>query len=444
MLSRSGIIYLIASLLISALWGCSDPGGNTGISETLSQANVPVPENIVLISIDTLRSDHLGGWGYPDGYSATLDRMAAMGTIRQNMFTVIPHTTPGHASLLTGCYPVHHGSRDNAFPIDTDVDTLAQTMASAGYATAGSVAHFLVGGPSSGLDRGFQAYWAPDEPGLSAVKNDEGVTVHPLNANQFRSWPRVNSAVRDWLATAPEPYFLFLHYYECHKPYRPKPPWNTVPGLHPYDGEIADVDGAVADLLRMLQQKGTLDRTEVMITADHGESLGEHGYFGHGYHLYYPSMGIPWIAWSHGRQGPEIRTGIRRIMDIMPTILTERRIPVPLLIDGRSDPKTVTTAFGETSSLYPNEPQRRIRSVRTDQHTLVYRRKAEIRELYFRETDPGETVNIYREESDIAQNLTSRIDTFVSTDTDAVLQPEDHLRPEVQDALRALGYMPGS
>jgi len=397
----------------------------------------------VLISLDTLRADHLGGWGYPGGYSATMDRLAERGRIHRNVYTVIPHTTPGHASLLTGCYPVNHGCRDNGFPIRTDVSTLAQTLAMAGYATAGSVAHFLLSGPTSGLDRGFQKYWSPAEPSVDASQTSDGVTVYPLNANRFRPWPRVNAAARTWLAETPEPFFLFLHYYECHKPYRPPVPMNSIPGLHPYDGEIAGVDSAVAELLRMLHARSALDRTEIIITADHGESLGEHGYHGHGYHLYYPSMSIPWISWYSG--GPEgaVQTGLRRIMDIMPSMLQARKIPVPLLIDGRADSETVDTAFGESPSLYSDEPQRRIRSVRTDEYALIYRRNAGLREMYDLKQDPAEKTNLTRRRLKTARKLTRRIESFTKTDTEEVLRPETNLRPEVQDALRALGYMNG-
>ncbi|MCD4653564.1 sulfatase [bacterium] len=400
----------------------------------------PVRQNVVLVSIDTLRSDHLGAWGFPGGYSPTLDRLAFRGLIRETMFTVIPHTTPAHASLLTGLYPVNHGSRDNAFAIRNDVPTIAEIMKLAGYNTAGSVGHFLLSGKTSGFDRGFDAYWSPPEPDSQPHKKANGKTVFPLATNAFRPWKNVNSHASQWLKTVQEPYFLFLHYYECHGPYSPPVPWNKIEGLHLYDGEIAGINCAISNILHMLTDRGTLDTTEIIVTADHGESLGEHGYQGHGYHLYYPSMSIPWITWG-GKGFNGIWMGISRIMDIMPTILAHREMPVPLKLDGKAESSDVKNIFGESPSLYAGEPQRRIRSIRNSRYLLINRKNTDNTELYHTRDDPAELNNMFKEIPLKTKLLMSQLTEWTDADTAKVLRPEEQLDPGVLDALKALGYL---
>ena len=400
----------------------------------------PDRRNVVLISIDTLRADHLGSWGFPDGYSPTLDRLARQGLIRESTYTVIPHTTPAHSSLLTGRYPINHGSRDNAVAIRSDIPTLAEIFKTAGYATAGSAAHFLLSTPSSGLSRGFDDYHSPPEPGMHPGKTDDGKTVFPLIGNAFLPWQKVNQHARKWIQTAPEPHFLFLHYYECHEPYNSPSPLSKLSWLAPYDAEIAEVDSAVADVLDMIAAAGILNHTEINITADHGESLGEHSYFGHGKTLNFPSMLIPWITWNAGIPS-EIRSGMSRIIDIMPTILKRRQIPCPAGLDGEADSIGVTEVFGESPSLFADEPQRRIRSIRNEHFTLINQKNVGRTELFNTETDPGENVNLADLNRAEAELLQGRINQFVQSDSDDFLKPERALRPEVVEALKALGYL---
>jgi len=431
-------IYI--AFLIMVFAGCTSDSADLNYSMKPDRVNQPVRSNVVLISIDTLRSDHLGAWGFPDGYSPTMDRMALRGLIRQSMFTVIPHTTPAHASLLTGLYPVHHGSRDNAFAIRKDVATLAETMKIAGYYTMGSVGHFLLSGKTSGFDRGFDSYWSPEEPTNQPQTLKNGKRIYPLISNAFKPWKDVNRPVAQWLKTVQEPYFMFIHYYECHAPYKPENPYGKIRHLHPYDAEIAGVDKAVYNVVSMLSAAGTLDKTEIIVTADHGESLGEHGFQGHGYHLYYPSMGTPWITWG-GRGYSGIRTNLSRILDIMPTILAHRDIPLPFNLDGKADSSGVRKVYGETPSLYPGEPQRRIRSIRNYRYLYINHKNAGKKQLYCTEEDPAELTNVADTLPLVSNLLTDQLSEWTDADKATVLRPEKELSPNVLNALKALGYL---
>ncbi len=436
------LFRLVSGCLVLILTsGCFDTEKVAGkMVDTIAKEVISAPKNIVLISIDTLRANRLGAYGHPDGYTPTMDRLAALGHIQKTAYTVMPHTTPAHASMLTGLYPYKHGSRDNAIAINDDVTTLADILSEHGYSTAGSVGHFLLSAETSSFDSGFDDFRAPAEPGMEVVYTDNGDALYPVVPNDFRPWRRVNRYARNWLSSVSKPWFLFLHYYECHAPYEPENPWKQINDLHPYDGEIAGIDRAIDDVLRMISLHNDLSNTEVIITSDHGESLGEHGYTGHGINLHTQSMHIPWISTGNPEK-TGVQTGLRQIMDIKPTILADRNIPVPAGLDGVPDTETVNLAFGESPSLYPDEPQRRIRSVRDGEFTLIHHRNAGISELFKLETDPAEKHNAADRFHVRKQQLTTRLDRFVENDTHDLHDPEEVLRPEVKDALRALGYL---
>lgn len=427
-------IFVLLGLCLGACQRSGEP-----VVESLVE-DLSAPASVVLISMDTLRADHLGAYGFPDGYSPTFDRLAQGGTVRQSVFTVIPHTTPAHASLLTGRYPVNHGSRDNAFPINMNVPTLAESFRNQGYTTLGSVGHFLLSAKTSGLNRGFQHFASPLEPVSKTGETADGKKVFPVVPNAFRSWPKVNSHVSEWMQSVSSPFFLFLHYYECHAGHSPPAPWKNLADFHPYDGEIAAIDNALIDILRLLSATDQLDSTEIVITADHGESLGEHDYYGHGRLLYNPSMEIPWITFGRGHQGGVI-PDLSRIVDIMPTLLASRQIPLPDEIDGIPEARGVVQAFGESPSLYASEPQRRIRSFRDTDYTMIRQLSPRKLELYNRQDDPAETIDLSGQQSNRSRQYETRLNDFISTDKQAVLKPETKLQPAVVEALKSLGYL---
>ncbi len=425
------LIYLsvLLSFLIT-MTGCSQ--------QSLLITTQTIPANIVLISIDTLRADHIGSYGFPGGYSATIDRIASLGKIRNTTHTPIPQTTPGHASLLTGVYPVKHGSRKNAMPIDNNTLTLAQILQDHGYSTAGSTSHFLLNPKSSGLNSGFQFYKSPQEPKIAPVITKGDQTIFPVFPNTFQPWIEVNKHAKEWLSEVEEPWFLFLHYYECHAPYLPEFPWKKIPDLHPYVGEIAGVDHAITDIMNSLVSNQFWGNVEIIITADHGESLGEHNLRGHGLNLHFPSMYIPWISMGIPNDSG-IQNGWYRIMDIAPTILANRNIPRPQFFDGIPDTESLNTVYGESTFPSQKDPQKRTRSIRTDNYALIYDPVKNKKELYDLDTDPGEIVNIANISPKVTNKLVDSINSFISSDTE--IQKELILSQEVKQALEALGYI---
>src|SRR4051812_34400816 len=257
---RSVAVFALASLVLAV--GCRAPS---------SRSSPPDRPNVLLVTIDTLRADHVGCYGYTNASTPTIDALAKRGVRFETAVAHVPLTGPSHASILTGQIPLGHGFRNNSgFTLSPQVKTAAETFRAAGYRTAAFVSGFPLD-RRFGFDRGFDTY-------------DD----HLPKGNDRRRTPCVErfadattDAVLRWLQTpspAPSaPFFLWVHYYDPHAPY--EPPGDLAQRFRdaPYDGEIAFADAQLGRLLATLEASGALARTLVLATADHGESLGEHG-----------------------------------------------------------------------------------------------------------------------------------------------------------------------
>ena len=273
------------------------------ITVTVFAADTP---SILLITIDTLRADHLGCYGYPGKTSPNIDAIAAQAVRFANAYTPAPITLPAHASILSGLYPANHGMRDNAhFPI-LKKQMLQQLLEAKGYQTAA----FVSGAPLAadfGLSDGFDLY---DDEFTGAERRADETTERVLR----------------WIASAKQPYFLWIHYFDPHAEYDPPSAFRRD---SPYDGEIAFVDAQIGKLMRALDSK-----TVLIITADHGESLGEHGEKTHGVFLYNATLRVPLIVRAPGLK-PSVVNEAATLCDIAPTIL-EIAATKPAGMDGTS------------------------------------------------------------------------------------------------------------
>ena len=290
--------------------------------------------NVLLVTIDTLRADHVGSYGYHEASTPTIDALARRGVRFETAVAHAPLTGPSHASILTGQTPLGHGFRNNSgFILAPGVKTVAQDFRNAGYHTAGFVSGFPLD-RRFGFDRGFETYDDRLPKG-----NDRRRTPY---VERFAD--ATTDAVLRWLATAnpreapqPAPWFLWVHYYDPHAPY--EPPVADLADRYrqsPYDGEIAFVDRQLGRLLQTLDVRGETSRTIVLVTADHGESLGEHGEGTHGIFLYDATLRVPWIM-----AGPQIAAGrvsrtVARSIDVLPTLLDYAGLPQRSDVDGRS------------------------------------------------------------------------------------------------------------
>jgi choline-sulfatase len=287
--------------------------------------------NVLLITIDTLRADHVGAYRKGVGEIATpiLDALAARGTLFVDAVCQVPLTLPSHASILTGLTPPAHGIRDNfGFVLGPNVRTLAEQFRDSGYATGA----FVSGYPLHhrfGLNRGFDVYddrFAhgddPARPPYTERRAD--ATVQAASA-----WVRTRQAPG-------RPFFAWVHLFDPHAPYEPPEPFRTRFRDNPYDGEIAFADSQIGVLFEDLARAGLLSKTVVLLLADHGEGLGEHGEPTHGLFIYDSTIRIPLMV-----AGPGIRSGIRatalaRAIDVGPTLLDLTGLPALPGAEGRS------------------------------------------------------------------------------------------------------------
>ena len=347
----------------------------------------PPVTSVLLVSIDTLRADHLGSYGHRAAQTPRLDALAARGARFERAVTVAPLTLPAHASLLTGTFPAFHGVRDNGgFYLGADQLTLGEMLKGRGYRTGGFVGAFVLDG-RWGTSQGFDRYF--DDFDLAKYEG------RGMDAVQRRGDEVVDKASL-WLAEDRErPFFAWVHLYDPHGPYAaPEPYASRFPATPTgaYDAEIAWTDSLVGRLLDGLAADGRLDHTVVVVVGDHGESLGEHKEQLHGFFVYDATVRIPLIVAGPGIPARTVRDPVR-IVDVMPTVLEALGTPPPAAVQGesllplaRGETRPTRTTLAET--FYPRYHYgwSELRAVSDGRHTLI---AAPRPELYDTETDPG-------------------------------------------------------
>ena len=281
---------------------------------------------MVLVTIDTLRADHVGAYGYRNGATPHLDGLARDGAMALQASAHVPLTRPSHVSLFTGRLPIETGIRDNISPaVVPSVPLLAEVLKKAGFATGAFVSSVVLDS-SSGLDRGFDVYADDFEGGggdpqfLSTVQKKGDVTL-----GQATAW------LEKTVAALPPSgrVFMWLHLYDPHDPYEPPEPYASRYREHPYDGEIAWSDELIGRLDGTLERLGLRGATALLVTSDHGEGLGDHGETLHGFFVYQTTLSVPFFV-----RGPGVVAGTRlssivRLVDVLPTILDLAGVSVP-------------------------------------------------------------------------------------------------------------------
>src|SRR5579862_3956589 len=299
-----------------------------GSLEAVAQTPLRPQPNVVLVTIDTLRADHVGAYGYKQIKTPNIDGLAAEGARFERAFAVVPVTLPSHSSMLTGTYPMLSGMHDfSANKLSPLQPTMASVLKQAGYRT-GAVIAAAVLDSRFGLNQGFDFYYDHfDFSRLDEANLDE--MERPGNA--------VADVALDWLAkNSDKKFFLWMHLYDPHAPYNPPEPYRTEYASRPYDGEIAFADAQVGRLLRYLKEKGLYQNTVIVLTGDHGESLGEHGEKTHGFFVYNATMHVPLIIRVPAIARPGIVSDPVSLVDLMPTILEALGVEVPSQVQGRS------------------------------------------------------------------------------------------------------------
>jgi len=462
-------LIAVAALLIigPVLGGCSGPDrSDTAGPEMPAQDGAARPTNVVLISIDSLRADHLGAYGYERPTSPRIDRLALAGVVFENAFSTTTWTLPSHLSMLTSLYPEVHGVTGDNQRISDDATLVSETLQQHGYLTGG-----IVSGPylnrQFGFAQGFDSY--DDE-----TTTMSGEASHSLST-AFRNH---REAVRFVDAAAGRPFFLFLHFWDVHYDYTPPYPFDEWfdpdyegeidavdfeaneainPSMDPrdlehvialYDGEVAYTDMVVGRFLAALEERGLWEETLVVLTADHGDEFFEHGRKGHRRNLYNTTLQVPLIVkfpgdrWA-GRRVEELAG----IVDIVPTILRTLGLaspgetngsPLQELLEG-SDPDARPRP-------YYADLHGRHKAVMAGDRKLIrpWPESGAPPELYDLMDDPGETVDLSHElpvETAGLQDLLTDWLRIASVQALQVGTGEFEYDDELAERLRSLGYI---
>lgn len=396
-------------------------------------------QNVLLVTIDTLRADALGCCG---GRARTphLDRLALEGVRYDFAHAHTVVTLPSHTSILTGLYPFQHGVRDNSgYRVAARTPTLATLLEPHGFRTAAFIGAFPLGA-RFGLNRGFDVY--DEQFATRGGSSDFAIPERPAEA--------VIAPAMAWLDAQTSRWFLWVHLYDPHAPYRPPAPFDREYADNPYAGEVAYTDHALGPLLDRVRTASARP-TLVIVTADHGEALGDHGERTHGLFAYEATLRVPLIVARLGGGQPQVGGGVSqtpaRHIDLVPTVLAALGIRAPeglpgspLMSHGRGDDDAAATGDSYFEALSPslNRGWAPLRGVLSGRHKYV---DLPIEELYDLSADPGERNNAAGRDRDRVRVLAARLAAF-GADTGMT----GRVREDADAAarLRALGYISGT
>lgn len=396
---------------------------------------------VILISVDTLRADHLSCYEAGRQPTPHIDSLAKHGTLFSQISSAYPLTLPAHVALFTSTYAFMNGVEDNGVPLKSTAVTLATLLKSAGYRTGAFVASFVLD-RRFGLNRGFDVYDGPID-----VHNTSAAPVE-----RKRPGAQVAGDALRWLErNSDTPFFLFLHLYDLHLPYDlPQDP-NLRHGETGYTAELAYEDRVLGDFLAALNRRNLLDKALIVFTSDHGEGLGEHSESTHGYFIYQSTVRVPLIIhWPDGHwpSGFSRTMGERidepaSLLDVAPTILDAIGIPRPAAMRGHS-----LLSHGQGREIYSESLYARnhfgcatLRSLRVGRYKYIESPKPE---LYDLASDPKETRNLYDQKRARAAALAQRIVAVRATGPAVRPNSSNAPQPDTIAALRSLGYLSGS
>jgi arylsulfatase A-like enzyme/Flp pilus assembly protein TadD len=399
--------------------------------------------NVVLITIDTVRADHLGCYGYKLIETPNLDALAAAGVRFTDAYTPVPITLPAHSVMLTGTYPMRTGMHDfSGNRLNSSQPTLATLLRAKGYATAAVVGSAVLDS-RFGLNRGFDFYYDHFDFSRLDEKNIDAM---------MRPGGEVVDRALNWLdSKLQKPFLLWVHLYDAHHPYNPPPPFLQKYRTHPYDGGIAFVDAQVGRVVAYLKAKGIYDRTLIVVAGDHGEGLGEHGEKTHGFFIYDSTLHVPLIfklPTGAGQQRSVVNDSAN-LADLLPTVLEITGAGKPKEVQGRSlVPSMAGRPDGTPAQNYAETYLPRIHFNWSELRGIRYRQyhfiDAPRPELYDLSADPHELKNLYSAQRAVANEMRKRLGQFITQFSPASGEKTAEttgLDPALMERLKSLGYV---
>ena len=377
-------------------------------------------DNVLLISIDTLRADHLGCYGSKEARTTNIDSLARSGVLFKNVVSPAPFTLPSHVSMMTGLIPPAHGVQDNgSFYLNKNISTIAEVFHAKGTRTAAFIGAFPLDS-RFGMDQGFELY------------DDQYPTVNNVNEITMPERPaeEVTNAALNWLQTKKQArWFAFVHYFDPHFPYKGS-----------YKEEVERVDQQIGKLLKFLKENALEQKTLIVLTADHGESLGEHKEQTHGIFAYESTLRIPLIFSPFKPKTVESRV---RLIDVAPTILDLQKLSFPSRTQGNSLVKwlqggsqTEYDSYFEALSFYLNAGWAPLRGFYSGSMKYI---ELPARELYDISKDPAEKVNLCSDKQ-LCNLWQAKFSSHFRPFSNQQAQPAV-MSKETIEQLKALGYI---
>jgi arylsulfatase A-like enzyme len=445
----------LAALLLGLAWlipACSEQPESAWRCPREDGAYCLPGANLILISIDTLRADRLGCYGYASPTSPAIDRLAARGVRFAQAIAETSWTLPSHMTLMTGLYPTTHGVTTENRALAPEIPTLAEVLRARGYRAYGNTSGGFVGG-WHGFARGFETYQEEEEPFKKTL------------------W-----AARLWMEDLEpgERFFAFLHTYDVHCPYNPPRRYRKLFGARPesdhietrgrcgnphynsmsltpgqaaflsdaYDAGIRAADDALKDFIRYLNRRSDFEKTIVVLLSDHGEEFKEHGQIGHERTLYMESLRVPLLIVAPGLE-PRVVEEIVGLADVLPTLLEMLGVEAPT-VQGRSLlPLMAGSESPWQEKLGVSELDRHVelRSIASPRYHFIMGADGQRRELYDLQADPEEQNDLAALLTEQAKQLEEELGLHLDGIAKPQKVPEVELSPEQRERLKALGYM---
>jgi arylsulfatase A-like enzyme/Tfp pilus assembly protein PilF len=406
--------------------------------------------NVLLITVDTLRADALGAYGNATVSTPLLDRLSAGGVRFSRALAQTVVTLPSHANILSGRYPFAHGVRENSgFRFPDNVDTLATLLKAQGYRTGAFVSAFPLD-VRFGLARGFDVYDDRYGKGAERAAFREPERAGTATVAAAVSWiagqsPSPQSTTASPQPQAPSPWFAWVHLYEPHFPYAPPEPYATRYRTAPYLGEVSAADAALAPLVAPILEQGGNARTLVVVTGDHGESLGDHGEQTHGLFAYESTLRVPLIVYQPRLFASRVVDDPVRHVDILPTVLDALGLAPPQGLDGASlltaietGGRTDTPSYFEALSASLNRGWAPLSGVARGPLKYI---DLPIPELYDVAADPAEARNLAPSRPEDVRQLQTLLRQLRASDRGAARTSES---AETRKRLGSLGYLSGT
>ncbi len=426
---RAGSVFVLLAAAVAVAVGLAGCGRR-------------VRPNVLLITLDTTRADHLGCYGRPLARTPVMDKLASEGVRCDDAVSAAPITLPSHSTILTGLYPPAHGVRDNGtYALGNDAVTLAERLHRVGYRTQ-AIVSALVLNRRYNLTHGFDGYdddlWSENQPKLFLIRSRPGPKTAARAVRWLEGW---------WEERPRRPFFLWMHLFDAHQPYT-VPAAERIKSPSVYDAEIGVLDQAVSKVIDELRVEGVLDDTLIVITADHGESLGEHGEKTHAIFIYDATVRVP-LIWHYPRRLPvgKVYKAPVRTVDIVPTVLGILGLPGASETQGtdlgpafRGEvPPPDLPQYSESLLAQVDFGMSPLFGIRRGGYKWI---RAPRPEVYDLRRDPAELVNLYPREARRGAALDRDLEAVLADSRRRALAPQKTLPDEeTRRSLRALGYL---